>query len=275
MATASVRLAGVGDPPLKLRCAVTRLLVSRPDAASPSLFVARRRTVNEPAAVKVAVTGDPLAGAAPPSKFQRSPSPVPLPEKLPACPASRLVGALVIVPVGSVTVTGTVCEVIRPPGQPGNGWKALAGMVVPFSVTARLFGSKVQLASTATLTVPLVTTAPSLGVGPMKRSGLGFGSPHAAGGCARIAPRTRTTGTAFLNPLIHSPPAIRRVVFFCVVDLSQTLAPAVNGGCIVTRDPQRSGSRTGLVDCGNWGVSAAWSVPPTATSAIYIPQLVP
>src|SRR5215470_6937119 len=102
MATASVRLAGVGDPPLKLRCAVTRLLVSRPDAASPSLFVARRRTVNEPAAVKVAVTG-------------------------------------------------TVCEVIRPPVQAVNGWKALAGMVVPFRVTARLFGSKVQLASTATL----------------------------------------------------------------------------------------------------------------------------
>ena len=42
----------------------------------------------------------------------------------------------------------------------------------------------------------------------------------------------------------------------------------------MTRDPQRSGSRAGLVDCGNWGVSAAWSVPPTATSGIYIAKLV-
>src|SRR5262249_6059368 len=176
------------------------------------------------------------------SKFQTSPSPVPLPEKLPACPALRLVGALVIVLVGSVTVTGTVCEVIRPPVQAENGWKALAGMVVPFRVTARLFGSKVQLASTATLTVPLVPTAPSLGVGPMKRSGLGFGSPHAAGGCARIAPRATPRGTAFLNQLIARPsPPCGESPFSASFDLSQTLAPDVNGGCIVARDPQRSG----------------------------------
>src|SRR6516225_2615694 len=138
MATASERLAGLGDPLLKLRCAVTRLLLSSPEAASPSLFVARRRTVNVPAAPNVAVTGDPLAGSAPPSKFQSSPSPVPLPEKLPACPASRLVGALVIVPVGSVIATATVCEVMRPPLHAENGSKTLAGMVVPFSVTARV-----------------------------------------------------------------------------------------------------------------------------------------
>src|SRR5262249_56474143 len=121
MATASVRLSGVGDPPLKLRCAVTRLLLSRPDAASPSLFVARRRTVNVPPAVKVAVTGDPLAGAAPPSKFQSSPSPLPLPEKFPPCPASRLVGALPIVAVGSVAPPRTVCEVMRLAPQ-GRQW---------------------------------------------------------------------------------------------------------------------------------------------------------
>src|SRR5262249_26419053 len=164
------------------------------------------------------------------SKFQTSPSPVPLPEKLPACPALRLVGALVIVLVGSVTVTGTVCEVIRPPVQAENGWKALAGMVVPFRVTARLFGSKVQLASTATLTVPLVPTAPSLGVGPMKRSGLGFGSPHAAGGCARIAPRATPRGTAFLDQLIARPsPPCGESPFSASFDLSQTLAPVVNG----------------------------------------------
>ncbi len=31
---------------------------------------------------------------------------------------------------------------------------------------------------------------------------------------------------------------------------------------------------TGLVDCGNWGVSASWTVPPTATSGIYVAKLV-
>src|SRR5215475_4733467 len=230
MATASVRLSGVGDPPLKLRCAVTRLLLSRPDAASPSLFVARRRTVNVPAAVNVAVTGDPLAGAAPPSKFQSSPSPVPLPEKLPTCPGSRLVGALPIVALGSVTATITVCEVIRPPLQAENGRKALAGMLVPFSVTARLFGSKVQLASTATPTVPVVTIPPSAGVEPMKRSGPGFGSPQAAGGCARIAPRATPRGTAFLSKLIRtSLPAHGRVAAACVVRSMQRRASDVNG----------------------------------------------
>src|SRR5262249_17314985 len=31
---------------------------------------------------------------------------------------------------------------------------------------------------------------------------------------------------------------------------------------------------TGLVDCGNWAVSASWTVPPAATSGIYIAKLV-
>src|SRR5262245_11407452 len=31
---------------------------------------------------------------------------------------------------------------------------------------------------------------------------------------------------------------------------------------------------TGLLDCGNWAVSASWTVPPTATSGIYIAKLV-
>jgi hypothetical protein len=31
---------------------------------------------------------------------------------------------------------------------------------------------------------------------------------------------------------------------------------------------------TGLVDCGNWGESAAWDVPPTATSGIYFAKLI-
>ena len=31
---------------------------------------------------------------------------------------------------------------------------------------------------------------------------------------------------------------------------------------------------TGLVDCGNWAVSASWTVPPTATSGVYLADLV-
>ena len=31
---------------------------------------------------------------------------------------------------------------------------------------------------------------------------------------------------------------------------------------------------TGLVDCGNWAVSASWTVPPSATSGIYVAKLV-
>ncbi|MEV6980543.1 DUF4082 domain-containing protein [Sphaerisporangium sp. NPDC051017] len=43
--------------------------------------------------------------------------------------------------------------------------------------------------------------------------------------------------------------------------------------------PQRqptcvSDSTTGLVDCGNWAVSASWVVPPTAVSGVYIAKLV-
>jgi hypothetical protein len=33
-------------------------------------------------------------------------------------------------------------------------------------------------------------------------------------------------------------------------------------------------STTGLVDCGNWGISASWTVPSTATSGIYFVRLV-
>jgi hypothetical protein len=33
-------------------------------------------------------------------------------------------------------------------------------------------------------------------------------------------------------------------------------------------------SATGLIDCGNWAVSASWSVPPDATSGIYFAKLV-
>ena len=33
-------------------------------------------------------------------------------------------------------------------------------------------------------------------------------------------------------------------------------------------------SSTGLIDCGNWGVSASWTVPSTAVSGVYIAHLV-
>ena len=33
-------------------------------------------------------------------------------------------------------------------------------------------------------------------------------------------------------------------------------------------------SSTGLIDCGNWGVSASWNVPSTAVSGVYIAELV-
>ena len=45
-------------------------------------------------------------------------------------------GEPVMVPFGSVIATGTVCETMRPLLQAENGWNWLAGMVLPFSVTA-------------------------------------------------------------------------------------------------------------------------------------------
>ena len=33
-------------------------------------------------------------------------------------------------------------------------------------------------------------------------------------------------------------------------------------------------STTGLIDCGNWGVSASWTVPTTAVSGVYLAHLV-
>jgi hypothetical protein len=33
-------------------------------------------------------------------------------------------------------------------------------------------------------------------------------------------------------------------------------------------------SATGLIDCGNWGISASWAVPSTATSGFYFARLV-
>jgi len=38
--------------------------------------------------------------------------------------------------------------------------------------------------------------------------------------------------------------------------------------------PCLNDSSTGLVDCGNWGISASWTVPSTATSGIYFVRLV-
>src|SRR5207249_3496973 len=41
-----------------------------------------------------------------------------------------------------------------------------------------------------------------------------------------------------------------------------------------TQPPCLSESETGLIDCGNWGISASWSVPSTATSGVYFARLV-
>jgi len=41
-----------------------------------------------------------------------------------------------------------------------------------------------------------------------------------------------------------------------------------------TQPPCLSDSSTGLIDCGNWGISASWTVPSTATSGIYFARLV-
>src|SRR5713226_6402996 len=38
--------------------------------------------------------------------------------------------------------------------------------------------------------------------------------------------------------------------------------------------PCLTDSATGLIDCGNWGISASWTVPSTATSGIYFARLV-
>jgi len=32
---------------------------------------------------------------------------------------------------------------------------------------------------------------------------------------------------------------------------------------------------TGLIDCGNWSVSATWTIPSTAVSGVYIAHLIP
>ncbi len=46
-----------------------------------------------------------------------------------------------------------------------------------------------------------------------------------------------------------------------------TSLPQIQPACLID-------SATGLVDCGNWGISASWSVPSTATSGFYFARLV-
>src|SRR5882672_9529001 len=45
------------------------------------------------------------------------------------------------------------------------------------------------------------------------------------------------------------------------------LLPQIQPSCL-------SDSSTGLIDCGNWGISASWTVPSTATSGVYFARLV-
>jgi hypothetical protein len=52
-----------------------------------------------------------------------------------------------------------------------------------------------------------------------------------------------------------------------VSPLASVSLPQIQPACL-------SDSSTGLVDCGNWAVSASWSVPSTATSGIYFARLI-
>jgi hypothetical protein len=131
-----------------------------PEAAKLSSLTARRRTVNEPAALKVAFTGEPLAGAAPPSKFQLNASPFPLPEKLALSPALKLLGAAVMLPFGRVMGTLATWEVFRPSTHDEKGKKLAWEIGDPFNVTASEPSSKVQVALNTTLIDPLVTSDP-------------------------------------------------------------------------------------------------------------------
>ncbi len=54
--------------------------------------------------------------------------------------------------------------------------------------------------------------------------------------------------------------------FITAISPSATL-PQIQPSCLTD-------SSTGLVDCGNWAVSASWTVPSTATSGIYFAKLV-
>src|SRR5947199_15409 len=54
--------------------------------------------------------------------------------------------------------------------------------------------------------------------------------------------------------------------FITAISPSATL-PQIQPSCLTD-------SSTGLVDCGNWAVSASWTVPSTATSGIYFARLV-
>src|SRR5262249_59343546 len=73
-----------------------------------------------------------------------------------------------------------------------------------------------------------------------------FGSPQAAGGCARIAPRATPRGTAFLSKLIRtSLPAHGRIAAACVVRFMQRRASDVNGFLMVAGPFVREGPSGG------------------------------
>src|SRR5262245_53332754 len=140
--------------------------------------------MNVPAARNTAATDSPVSGAAPPSKFQRKPSPVPPAAKVPVSPATRSMGPLVMLPFGGVMPTTTGCDVVRPPVQEVNGRNGPAGRVLPLKLIASVLGSKLHAASSWTVAVPVSTVAPSFGVGAMNRSGGGLGSARSENGNA-------------------------------------------------------------------------------------------
>lgn len=50
-------------------------------------------------------------------------------------------------------------------------------------------------------------------------------------------------------------------------DLSPSVSPANQPACMTD-------SSSGLIDCGNWSVTASWTIPPTAVSGLYLAHLV-
>jgi hypothetical protein len=199
--------------------------------------VAVKRTVKEPAALNVALVDEPVAGAAPPSKFQAKPVPFPDAVNEPVAGAERVVGALAIVPLGSVTPTAATREALRPFVHAEKGVKLDAGIAVPFKLTASVLSSNVHVASSCTLTDVVVTVVFAPGVGPTKASGPGFGSadPVRLQASKAIVSPQPTTRMRTMMPVSRSLAGrVNHVKWrLAVTGMGQTLSPR----CIATSRP--------------------------------------
>ncbi len=117
-----------------------------------------------------------------------------------------------MVPFGKVMATLTVCEMMRLLEQAEKGLNWLAGIEVPFRLTASVSGSKEQAASSRRLTVPVVTVVPGTGVGAMKRSGPGAGIARREDGQARSRLRNATRRLFMGSPRLAGRPATKLYV---------------------------------------------------------------